>query len=490
MTLHTNPWSHDQILSTLATLRSHDLATSGGGAFAYVYDPGELAASKLAAEVYMQFLGSNGLDPTAFPSLLQFENEVVGFAASHLGGGPEAAGNFTSGGTESLILAVKTAREWASEHRPQITAPEMVLPATAHAALHKAGHYLGVKPVIVPVDPTTFRAYPEVMASAITENTVMLAASAASYAHGVVDPIAEIGALAQQRGLLLHVDACIGGLLLPYFRRLGAAVPAFDLSVPGVTSISMDFHKYGYAPKGASVIVYRDKALRRHQMWASAGWTGYTVINATVQSTKSGGPLAATWALLHALGDAGYLELARKTLAATRTIAQGVAEIPGLRILGTPEMSLLAFVSDDPRLSVFALADAMKTRGWLIQPQFAGLGSPQNVHLTISAGHQAVAPKFLADLRAAAEEARTTPPDPQLALLMQAAQSLDFTALSPADFSQTLALAGVTNGQLPDRLATINTLLNALPASAREAVLLAFLSDLYRADLGSLATPG
>lgn len=484
--LHEHGWSKDQIFTTLTALKAGDLPTQGGRAFAYVYDAGEQAASELAAAAYAMFLPANGLDPTAFPSLLKLENEVVAFAAAHLGGGPEAAGSFTSGGTESLILAVKTAREWARVHRPEITAPELVLPVTAHAALHKAAHYLGVKAVPVAVDPQTFKADVEATRAAISPNTILLAASAASYAHGVIDPIAELGALAQERGILLHVDACIGGFLLPYFRRLGAAVPAFDLSVPGVTSISMDFHKYGYAPKGASVIVYRDKALRRHQLYACAGWTGYTVINATVQSTKSGGPIAAAWTLLHALGDAGYLELARKTLQATRLVAEGIAAIPGLKLLATPEMSLLAFVTTDGS-SVFAIADAMKTRGWLVQPQFAGYGSPANLHLTISAGHLQVADRFLADLRASAEEARALPPDPGLAMLLQAAASMDFTALNDDGFREALALAGVRGTELPDRLATINTLLDALPTAAREAALLAFLNDLYTARAGSLA---
>lgn len=481
MTLPETGWSRDQIFATLTELKAHDLATEGGAAFAYVYDGGEREAAALAVDAYRMFLASNGLDPTAFPSLLRLENEVIGFAAAHLGGGPEAAGSFTSGGTESLILAVKTARDWARQHRPEVTAPELVLPVTAHASLHKAAHYLGLKVVATPVDPVTFKADVAAIEAAITANTVLIAASAASYAHGVVDPIAEIGAIAQARGILLHVDACIGGFLLPYFRRLGAPVPAFDLSVPGVTSISMDLHKYGYAPKGASVILYRDKQLRRHQFYACADWTGYTVINATVQSTKSGGPLAAAWALLHALGDAGYLELARRTLAATRTIVAGVAALPGVRVLGTPEMSLVAFTAEGGGPAAFHIADAMKARGWLVQAQLQGRGSPTNLHLTISAGHLAVADRFLADLRAAVEEARAQPPDEGLAMLLQAAATMDFTALSDESFAQALALAGVRDGQLPARMAGINALLDALPAAAREVALISFLNDLYAA---------
>ncbi len=483
MTLPETAWSRERIFATLSEWSSHDLATEGGAAFAYVYDAGEREVAALAADAYRLFLPANGLDPTAFPSLLRLENEVVGFAVSHLGGGAEAAGSFTSGGTESLILAVKTARDWARVHRPHISAPELVLPVTAHASLHKAAHYLGLKVVRTPVDPHTFRADVAAIAAAITDNTVLIAASAASYAHGVVDPIAEIGAIAQARGILLHVDACIGGFLLPFFRRLGAPVPAFDLSVPGVTSISMDLHKYGYAPKGASVIVYRDKQLRRHQLYACADWTGYTVVNPTVQSTRSGGPIAAAWALLQAVGDAGYLELARRTLEATRKIVAGLAALPGVRVLGTPEMSLVAFTAEGGSAAVFAIADAMKARGWLVQAQLQGRGSPTNLHLTISAGHLPVVDRFLADLRAAVEETRELPADEGLVMLLQAAATMDFTTMSPESFAQALALVGVHDGQLPTRMAGINALLDALPAAAREAALITFVNDLYAAHI-------
>lgn len=484
MTQETDPTTRptrEQILAALADMRARDLPTEGGAAFAYVYDPGERAAGEIAAEAFRAFLGTNGLDPTAFPSLVRLENEVVGFALGHLGAGPEAAGSFTSGGTESLMLAVKTARDWARAHRPEVTAPEMVLPVTAHAALHKAAHYLGVRAVSTPVDPVTFKADVAAIRGAITPNTILIAASAASYAHGVIDPIEEIGALAAERGLLFHVDGCIGGFLLPYLRRLGEPVPAFDLSVPGVTSISMDFHKYGYAPKGASVVLYRDRALRRRQIYACAGWTGYTVVNTTVQSTKSGGPLAATWALLQWLGDAGYLEVARKTLEATRTIVAGLREIPGLRVLGAPEMSLVAFAADAGGPPIFAVADEMKARGWLVQPQLGGLGSPPNLHLTISAGHLPVAGRFLADLRAATAAAAALPADEGLAGLLAAAAEMDLSAMPDEAIGQALALAGVRGTELPDRLAGINSLLDALPVRAREAALVAFWSELFTA---------
>src|SRR5215470_11959403 len=285
----------EALFERLESYRANDTPWREGRTWAYVYDPGR-EAEEVIKQAYMMYLSDNALDPTAFPSALRLENEVVAMAAAHLGGDDEVVGNFTSGGTESIILAVKTARDHARAMRPDVRTPEIVLPATAHAAFQKACHYLDVTPVIVPVDPATFRADLDAVRAAIGSNTVLLVGSAISYAHGVVDPIEALGALALERVLLLHVDACMGGFLLPYFRRLGAPVPPFAFDVPGVTSVSMDLHKYAFAAKGASVLLHRSPALRRHQMYACANWTGYTIVNPTVQSTKSAGPLAAAWA--------------------------------------------------------------------------------------------------------------------------------------------------------------------------------------------------
>jgi len=304
-------WSRKEVFDRLETYRAGDMPWRDGRTWAYIYDPGP-EAEAVIKDAFASYLTENGLDPTVFPSALRMENEVVALAARHLNGDAGVVGNFTSGGTESILLAVKAARDHAREKRG-IVEPEMVLPETAHAAFQKAGHYLGVRPVLVPVDPESFRADADAVRDAISERTVLLVGSAISYAHGVVDPIPELGALAAERGLLLHVDGCMGGFLLPYFRRLGGEFPDFDFRVPGVTSISMDLHKYAFAAKGASTILYRSKELRKYQMYACSNWTGYTVINPTVQSTKSAGPVAGAWAALHFIGDDGYLEIARTT---------------------------------------------------------------------------------------------------------------------------------------------------------------------------------
>ncbi len=467
--------SKAEILRDLEQFRAHDVDWRSGRTWAYVYDPGP-EAEEVIKEAYMMYLSENGLDPTAFPSALQLERELVAMAASHLRGDENVVGNFTSGGTESILLAVKTARDWARAERPHIREPEIVLPVTAHAAFQKAAHYFCLKPVLVPVDPRTFKADPERMAAAVTPNTVLLVGSAVSYAHGVVDPIVELGKIALERGVLLHVDACMGGFLLPYFRRLGAPVPDFEFHVPGVTSISMDFHKYAFAAKGASVILYRSAELRQYQIFTCATWTGYTMINPTVQSTKSAGPMAAAWAVLNFFGDEGYLELARKVLEATRSIAREIERIPGLRLLGQPEMNLIAFTSDE--VNVFQIVDEMKARGWYVQPQLGFGGSKENIHLSINPANVKWADALLADLRASVEAARQAS-DEDLGALREWLAGVDWEHLTPEALRNLLSMAGVGSG-LPQRMAAISTLLNQLPPAAAEKLLTAYFNDLYR----------
>src|SRR3954453_14447526 len=299
-------------LARLRAMQAADLPVHGGRTLAYVYDSGLPDIDRIGREAVAAYAGSNGLDPTAFPSLLQMENDLVGFALDLLVGPTTAVGTVTSGGTESVLLAVQAARD----AHPEVTDPRMVLPSTAHAAFHKAAHYFGVEPVLVPVGAGFLAdaAATEAAVDAAPGRTVLVVASAPSYAHGVVDPVTELAALAAARGIRCHVDACIGGWVLPYAARLGRAVTPWTFAVEGVTSISVDLHKYGYAPKGTSLLLHRSSEIRRPQFFASAAWPGYTMLNSTMQSTKSGGPLAGAWAVVEAIGDEGYLELTRKVL--------------------------------------------------------------------------------------------------------------------------------------------------------------------------------
>lgn len=466
--------SADEVMALLDAAGERDLPWREGKTFAYVYEGGR-DVEEVAKAAYMRFLTENALDPTVYPSLLKFETEIVAMAAAHLRGGPEVVGNFTSGGTESCLLAVKAARDFARRERG-IAEPHMVLPVTAHAAFQKAAHYFDMDMTLVPVDPETFRVRPEAMAAAIRPETILLVASACQYAHGVVDPVPEIGALAEERGLLLHVDGCIGGFILPYFRRLGAPVTDFDFAVPGVTSISMDFHKYAYAPKGASVVLYRSKELRRHQIFTAATWTGYSVINPTIQSTKSGGPLAATWALLHYLGDEGYLRFAERTLTATRAIVEAIRANPHVRLLGEPESSLIAFAADD--FSVFPIVDIMRGKGWFVQPQLGYMGSKANIHLSIDQSTIDLLPQFLPDLDQAIEAARGSNEARLPEAMAQMLGSFTPETFTPDTYRQLMAMAGTSEG-LPEGTAPINLMLNAMRPEVAGIVMTEFFNDLY-----------
>jgi glutamate/tyrosine decarboxylase-like PLP-dependent enzyme len=465
----------DQVLDELLALRAGDLPTHGGRTLAYVYDSGLSGVDELAARAHALASSANALDPTAFPSLLRMENDVVAAAAALLGGGPATVGAVTSGGTESCLLAVQAARD----ARPEIDRPKMVLATTAHAAFHKASHYFGVEAVSVPVDPETFQADADAMAAALDERTVLVVVSAPSYAHGVVDPVAPVAAAAAARGVRCHVDACIGGWVLPHFRRLGVAVPDFDLSVPGVTSLSVDLHKYAYCPKGTSVLLHASADLRRTQYFASARWPGYTMLNSTLQSTRSGGPLAAAWAVLHHLGDAGYARLASLTLDAVRRIRDGVEEIDGLRVLGDPVSTLLAVTADTGELDVFTVADEMTERRWYVQPQFGFEASPANLHLTVTAANHGSEPELLADFAGAVEAARRAGPVRLAPELVAVIRALDPADLTPEQFAGLLTAAGMDGVAAPKRMADVNAMLAVASPRLRERLLVEFLSAMY-----------
>lgn len=467
----------DDLFSLLESYRADDLPWREGRTWAYIYDPGP-DAEAVIKHAFTSYLTENGLDPTVFPSALRLETEVVRMAANHLHGDDAVVGSFTSGGTESIMLAVKAARDRARRRNPDVTRPELLLPETAHAAFQKAAHYLDVTPVVAPVDPDTFRADPAVMAAAITPATIMMVGSAISYAHGVVDPITELGQLALDHDLWLHVDGCMGGFLLQYFEQLGDPVPPYDFRVPGVTTISMDLHKYAFAAKGASTLLYRDAADRRHQMYACSNWTGYTVINPTVQSTKSAGPIAAAWAAMQFIGEDGYLEIARLARDATQRIVAGVDAHPDLRMLGRPDMNLLSFASDT--VSVFHVVDEMRERGWFVQPQLSYGTSPANIHLSINPASHRWVDELLVDLDTSVEAARSLPSGG-----LRAAIEAEFGGIDPADVTDDtvagmLALAGVQGTSLPGRMADINEVLDALPVALRERLLVEYLNVLYR----------
>ena len=476
------------ILGTLAALRQLDVPVKGGRTTSYVYDPDRDDLEDLGHRAFALSEHVNGLDPTAFPSFAAVENDLVAAALSVLGSGdPGEVGTMTSGGTESCALAVLGARErWRAKVGEPYGHPTLVAPSSVHPAFVKACHLFDVQLVSVPIDPVTFAADVEAMIAAIDERTALVVVSAPSYAHGIVDPIEPIAAAAAERDVLCHVDACIGGWTVPFIREAEGLSP-IGLMIPGVTSVSVDLHKYAYTPKGVSILLHRDFALRRFHWFATAAWNGYPVVNPTLLSSRGGGAPAIAWAYLHKIGRDGYRDLALSAWRATRALIDGIAEIPGIHVVGETGSTLLAFTDDggpqDPDIRV--VADEMVTRGWLLGVQ-PGHGGPPTAHICLMPVHEPQTGTFLADLAASVEAARAlgrVEVDPGLLAM---AASLDPSSLPPGAIDMVLAAAGVSLGGdaggegIPDRRATLNAIMDLAPEPLVEWLLIEVLGNVLR----------
>lgn len=341
----------EQAIDELRRLREQDPPTHGGRVLAYVYDSGRAELDEVAAEATRLFLPVNGLDPTTFRSVARLERDLVALARDVLHGDGDVVGSVTSGGTESCLLAVKSARDtWrAADPARAGVVPRLVVATTVHPAFHKAAHYLGLEVVNVSVDPATGVPSAAAMLDALDDRTALVVVSAPSYPYGVVDPVVEVAAGAAARGVACHVDACIGGWVLPWWpggSGADAATEPWDLAVPGVTSISADLHKYGYTPKGASVVLYRGRERHRAQYFAHTQWPGYPVVNPTVLGSRAAGPMAAAWAVTRVLGDDGFADLVASTARATGRLVAALVEVRGLRVVGTPTGPLIAVATD------------------------------------------------------------------------------------------------------------------------------------------------
>jgi sphinganine-1-phosphate aldolase len=461
--------STETVLAAMNKARERDARWQAGRTWSLVFHAGD-EITELLKDAYTMFFSENGLNPMAFPSLKKFEAEVVSMTANLLGGDDRATGNMTSGGTESILMAVKTAREWARANNPANTVPEMILPQTAHPAFEKAAHYFSVKPVHIPVK-SDFRADVAAIQAAITPNTILLVGSAPSYPQGVVDPIAEMAAIARHQDILFHVDACVGGFMLPFVRRLGYPVPDFDFRVPGVTSISVDLHKYAYAAKGASVILYKTRALRRHQFFVHTDWSGGIYASPTMAGTRPGGAIAAAWAIMNHLGEEGYLEIADTVMKTVKKLKEGIDRIKGVKILGDPAMSILAIGSD--HLNVYEIADELTLRGWhLDRQQF-----PPSLHLTVTHAHASVSDQFLLDLEQAVsivrKPSRTRLSNSAMVGLVRAAGKLLPAPLMSALTARSSSVTGLRGADLPTRSAAMYGMMASLPnrGDLRELVL-------------------
>ena len=374
-------WSAVDVFEGLEAMRTRDVRWREGRAFSLAYHAGAEALA-VAEEAYRRFSGENALSTDAFPSLKQIQAEVVAMAGVWLGATPSSAGFMTSGGTESILMAVKAARDRLLAER-QIRQPNMVMPTSAHAAFAKAGAYFGVEVRRVAVG-SDWRADVAAMQSRVDKNTVLIVGSAPQYPQGVVDDIVGIAKIATDAQINCHVDACMGGVTLAYLQRLGENIAPWNLQVPGVSSISVDLHKFGYTSKGASVIIYASKHLRSFQGFVTDDWLGGVYGSSGVLGTKSGGSMASAWAVMHFLGDDGYLRLTRQAREATLQLATVIRNTPELVLRAEPESTLLCFGAQDPStLNVFAVADELSKRGWYVDRQTP----PDSLHCTVNAIH-------------------------------------------------------------------------------------------------------
>lgn len=384
----------DELLDEMRGLKDADADWQGGRTWSLVYHASQ-DVDAVVARAHDLYLFENALNPAAFPSLNRFEKEVVAMTAGLLHG-EDARGSMTSGGSESILMAVKTARDRARAERG-VERPQMVAPISVHPAFDKGAHVCGVEMVHTPLRDD-YRADVDAVADAITDDTVLVVGSAFGYPHGVVDPIPEIAALAAERGTSCHVDSCLGGFILPFWERLGHPVPPFDFRVSGVTSISADVHKYGYAAKGASVLLHRPGGLYRHQVYTYEEWPGGLYGTRAVQGARGGGPIAAAWAVMRYLGMDGYMRLAGIVWETTQKLRQGVAATEGLEIVGDPDGSVFAFTSLVH--DIYAVGEAMDDRGWHLDRN----QGPDALHLMVTPNHAEVAEAFLEDLRGAIAE--------------------------------------------------------------------------------------
>ena len=395
--------SKEDVLEALSGFGSEDPDYRKGRTWSLVYYLGE-EHTRFLQQAYARFFSANGLNPMAFRSLRRLESEVVSMTAGLMHGDGNVVGTMTSGGTESCLLAVKTYRDLARARKPWILRPEMVIPETAHVAWEKGAKYFDVRPVHVPLD-SEHRVDVRAAAKLVGMNTIMILGSAPEYPHGIVDPIEGLSEIALRKKVPLHVDACVGGYLLPFVEKLGHHVPPWDFRVPGVTSISADIHKYGYAAKGASAILYRSVDTLEHQMFVHTDWPGGVFASAGMLGTRPGGAVAAAWATMQVLGHDGYMEQARKVMDATRRIIEGVQAIPELEIIGSPHMSLLAYRSRAGDLNIFAVGDLMERKGWHIDR----LQKPDALHAMVTPLHAEVVDDYLDDLRESVEAVRSNP---------------------------------------------------------------------------------
>jgi sphinganine-1-phosphate aldolase len=385
----------DELKPRMLDYATGDVRWRDGKTAVYVFNAGP-DVEQVQKEAYALFQSENGLGPVAFPSLKRMEDEVVGFGLGLLHGPDDATGAITAGGTDSITMAVKAARDFARKSKGVTGQLNIVLPRSAHPAFDKACALMEIEVRRVALT-AGYLPDPDAMGAAADASTVMIVGSAPNFPYGLIDPIAPLSDLALKRDLWLHVDACVGGYIAPFVRMNGGAIPPFDFELPGVRSISADLHKYGYCAKGASTVFFRSAELQKYMTFDFRDWPGGRMVTPTLAGTRPGGAISAAWAVMNFLGVEGYCAKHALVTKARETIAAGV-EALGFRVLGAPQLGILAFTRDD--VDCVALWAKLRERGW-----FTGVTTePKSLHLMLSPVHAQVAEEYLADVRWALDE--------------------------------------------------------------------------------------
>jgi sphinganine-1-phosphate aldolase len=393
-------WS--EIRDDLVELKRGDYDWRSGRLPIYVYHDDEELLS-VSREAYSLYFSENALGRRAFPSLVRMEDEVVRMSLSLLHAPDGAVGSFTSGGTESIFLALKSARDRFRAAHSRERRPNVVVPKTAHPVFDKAAQYLDIDIVRINIGPD-FRVEIAALQSAIDDCTMMIVGSAPCYPYGVFDSIPLLAEIALLKGIWLHVDACLGGFLAPFAREEGYPIPQFDFSIPGVTSLSADLHKYGFSARGASVILYRSSMFKKYQGFHFENWPRGTYSTETFLGSRPGGAVASAWAVSQYLGRAGYRRLAKKTMEAKERLIFGIGEIQGIEVLHPSDLSILLYKSVDSRVDINAVGDALGGKGWFV----GRTREPEALHLALNAVHAPVVDEYLTDLREAVQQVRST----------------------------------------------------------------------------------
>ncbi|GAA3757169.1 aminotransferase class V-fold PLP-dependent enzyme [Microbacterium kribbense] len=479
----------EDVLTRLERLRAMDAPTHGGHLLSYVYDSGRPDLDEVAAGAIRAMQPVNGLDPTTFRSVAVIEREVVDFARGVFHADADVTGTATSGGTESCLLAVKTARD-AWRARGGQGRPRLLAPISVHAAFRKAAALFDLDLDLVGVDPDGGRADAAVLAARLGADVALAVVSAPSYPHAALDPVPDVAAACRAAGVDLHVDACIGGFALAFWPdgAPGAAATDWDFAVPGVTSLSADLHKYGYAPKGVSVLLQRGRERQRHQWFATSSWPGYPVVNATLLGSRSAGPLAAAWAIIQVLGVDGFRDLIGRTARAAAAIVAAVGRIDGLRVVGVPTGPMVAVAADetDParRVDPHLWADAMGAHGFAVQmqpacAQPAGAGLPATAHMTVTPVTERVIDELVAAASAAADEVRGRAHLDGAALaagLLGDQVGASAGAIDPEAAVRILEAAGLLRPEGLGAMAPVLALVEALPSPLVERLLIELLA--------------